>query len=103
MTAKDEAKQLDSVTDRVQENDTLDSSKAASAMAALNSTKSSRSSQEKELAKIQISKDDVHVLVEELEITEDDADRTLREVILDGAAEDGKSPLGEALRRLLEA
>lgn len=103
MTAKDEAKQLDSVTDRFQENETLDSSKAKSAMAVLISNSASGLPDHKMLAKIQISKEDVDVIVNELEVSEDVADRTLREVIFEGAVKEGKSPLGEALRRLLNS
>ncbi len=100
MTAKDEAKQLDSVTDRVQENETLDSSKAKSAMAALTSSSSDAIAEQKKLAKIKISKEDVDLIVDELEITEDVASKTLREVIAQGI-EEGKTPLGEALRKLI--
>mmetsp|Transcript_18696 Transcript_18696/g.23538 ORF Transcript_18696/g.23538 Transcript_18696/m.23538 type:complete len:102 (+) Transcript_18696:56-361(+) len=101
MTAEDEAKQLDSVTDRVQEHETLDSSKAKTAMAALTSgTKIGED--HKKLAKIKISKEDVLVIVDELEVTEDIAARALREVMFEGI-EDGKTPLGEAMRRLLVA
>lgn len=103
MTAEDEEKQLDSVTDRVQEHETLDSSKAKSAMAAFTSSSSSGASDHKKLAKIKISKEDVDMIVNELEVTEDIADRALREVIFEGVVEEGKSPLGEALRRLLVA
>ena len=103
MTADDEAKQLDSVTDRVQEHETLDSSKAKSAMAALTSSSSAGMSDQKKLAKIKISKEDVDVIVNELEVSEDIADRVLREVISEGVVGEGGSPLGEALRRLLVA
>lgn len=103
MAAKDEAKQLDSVTDRVQENETMDSSKAKSAMAALTSGSSSGISDHKKLAKIKVSKEDVDIIVNELEVGDDVAERTLREVIFEGVVEEGKSPLGEALRRLLVA
>lgn len=103
MTTKDEAKQLDSVTDRVQENETLDSSKALTAMAALKSKALSGIPDSKQLAKIEISKSDVDILVNELEITDDIADRVLREVIFEGAVGEGESALGVALRRLLHA
>ena len=102
MTAEDEAKQLDKVTDRVQEHETLDSSKAKSAMAALTSSSSAGISDHKKLAKIKISKEDVLIIVDELEVSEDIAARVLREVIFEGV-EEGTSPLGEALRRLLVA
>ncbi len=72
MTAEDEAKQLDSVTDRVKEHETLDSSKAKSAMAALTSSSSAGISDHKKLAKIKISKEDVLVIVDELEVSQED-------------------------------
>ncbi len=100
MTADDEAKQLDSVTDRVQENETLDSSKAKTAMAALSSTSSDAIAEQKKLAKIKISKEDVELIMSEMEVTEDIASRALREVISRGV-EEGKTPLGEALRKLI--
>jgi|EP01083_Nonionella_stella_P226580 NACalpha-BTF3-like transcription factor len=103
MTAENEEKQLDSVTDRVQEHETLDSSKAKSAMAALTSTSSAGVSDQKKLAKIKISKEDVEIIMNELEVSEDVASGALREVIFEGTIEEGKSPLGEALRRLLVA
>mmetsp|Transcript_19819 Transcript_19819/g.24440 ORF Transcript_19819/g.24440 Transcript_19819/m.24440 type:complete len:105 (-) Transcript_19819:15-329(-) len=104
MTAIDEAKQLDSVTDRVQENETLDSSKAKSAMAALTSNSTDDGAAHlKKLAKIKVSEEDVAIIVDELEESDETATRALREVIFEGIAEKGGSPLGEALRRLLVA
>ena len=44
-----------------------------------------------------------YIIVNELEVSDDVAERTLREVIFEGAVEEGQSPLGEALRRLLVA
>ena len=102
MTEEEEAKQLDSVTDRVQENEALDSSKAKSAMAALTSSSSDAIAEQRKLAKINISKEDVEVIMNEMEVTEDVASRTLREVIAKGI-EEGHSPLGEALRKLITA
>lgn len=84
----------------------LDSSKAKTAIAALNSSSSAGKLDQTKLANIKVTKEDVDWIVHELEVTEDVADRTLREVIFDNdgaVVEEGKGPLGEALRRLLVA
>eukprot|EP00552_Chaetoceros_brevis_P003813 CAMPEP_0197736134 /NCGR_PEP_ID=MMETSP1435-20131217/1455_1 /TAXON_ID=426625 /ORGANISM="Chaetoceros brevis, Strain CCMP164" /LENGTH=106 /DNA_ID=CAMNT_0043324175 /DNA_START=9 /DNA_END=329 /DNA_ORIENTATION=- len=74
-------------------------------------------SAKKALAAIEVSKEDIDVLVEELEISEDVADKALREVLFEGGgivtvtvtdgggegAGAGASPLGEALRRLIRS
>ena len=98
MTAKDEAKQLDSVTDRVQEVE-LDDSKAQEAMTALSSAKKEDYNKAAALASITVSKEDVALIVSELEVTDEVAERVLREVALDGADE-GKM-LEAALRKLV--
>ena len=128
MTAQDEAKQLDSVTDRVtEEESTMDASAAKSKVLSLSSDgmymdsadEEKSKSAKKALAAIEVSKEDIDVLVEELEISEDAADKALREVLFEGAgagAETGitdggegaspsasASPLGEALRRLIRS
>mmetsp|Transcript_17368 Transcript_17368/g.16838 ORF Transcript_17368/g.16838 Transcript_17368/m.16838 type:complete len:98 (+) Transcript_17368:136-429(+) len=94
MTAAEEAKQLDSVTDIVQEKE-MDESKAKDAMSALSTTVPSMLSDEKN-AKIAVSKEDVDVIVSELEVTEETAIKALREV-----AANGQSPLLEAALRSL--
>ena len=98
MTAKDEAKQLDSVTDRVQEVE-LDDSKAQEAMTALSSAKKEDDNKAAALASITVSKEDVALIVSELEVTDEVGERVLREVALDGADE-GKM-LEAALRKLV--
>uniref|UniRef100_A0A7S3Q071 Nascent polypeptide-associated complex subunit alpha-like UBA domain-containing protein n=1 Tax=Chaetoceros debilis TaxID=122233 RepID=A0A7S3Q071_9STRA len=123
MTAQDEAKQLDSVTDRVtEEESTMDASAAKSKVLSLSSdvhtgkfmdsaAEEKSKSAKKALAAIEVSKEDIDVLVEELEISEDVADKALREVLFegggivtDGAGEGASpSPLGEALRRLIRS
>jgi hypothetical protein len=92
MTAEDqEAKQLDSVTDRVQETE-LDESRSNKALSALNSAKSGSAA----AASISVvKKEDVDVICAELEVTEDEAAAALRDV----AAEGGN--LTDALRRLV--
>eukprot|EP01083_Nonionella_stella_P013390 37715_1 len=122
MTAQDEAKQLDSVTDRVtEEESTMDASAAKSKVLSLSSdvhtytgmdsaAEEKSKSAKKALAAIEVSKEDIDVLVEELEISEDVADKALREVLFEGAGSgsgsgvsEGGSPLGEALRRLIRS
>lgn len=96
MTAAEEAKQLDSVTDVVQEKE-LDDSKAQQAMASLAATTKSQLAAAP--SSIAVSKEDVALIVSEMEITEDEATRVLREVAEDVG--DGKSIVEEALRRLV--
>ena len=90
MAADEEAKQLDSVTDRVQETE-LDESRSNKALSALNSAKSGSAAS----ASISVKKEDVDVIVAELEVTEDEAAAALRRV----AAEGGN--LTDALRMLV--
>lgn len=97
MTAEDEAKQLDSVTDIHNEKD-IDESKAKQAMSALTSNTSSAAEKKSEGNKkdIVVSKDDVAVIVAELEVTEDEARAALRAV-----ASEGKTSVAAALRKLV--
>jgi NACalpha-BTF3-like transcription factor len=90
MTAEEEAKQLDSVTDRVQETE-LDASRSNKALSALNSAKSGLAA----AASISVKKEDIDVIVAELEVSEDEAAAALRVV----AAEGGN--LTDALRKLV--
>ncbi len=97
MTAADEAKQLDSVTDIVHEKE-MDESKAKDAMSAL-STVQNVSESDKMNAKIAaVSKEDVNVIVSELEVTEDVAMKALRDA---ASTVDGTNVLEEALRNLV--
>jgi len=81
MAAEEEAqaKQLDSVTDVVQEQE-VDATKAQQAMNALSpdSRKDSALSDSEHLAANVIVKEDVDLIVSELDVTEDLARRTLR-------------------------
>jgi NACalpha-BTF3-like transcription factor len=93
MTAREEAKQLDSVTDRVQDKE-FDENVAKDAMSALRQQSENQTEQQQTVA---VSKDDVDLIVEQLEVSRDEAERALREV----KDEDGKSALFLALRKLV--
>jgi len=99
----EEAKHLDSVTDHVQEQE-FDASKAKDAMTAL-AIKPGGSDVLKnnvKKRKVILSKEDVSILVSELEILEDRAERALREVAEEGTWDhEEKGVLKEALRRLI--
>jgi NACalpha-BTF3-like transcription factor len=97
MTAAEEAAQLDSVTDVFMEAE-LDSSKAQQAMSALSTAKKEEDSEAAALAAVAVSKEDVEMIVSELEVTEEVAERVLREVAAE--AKEGKM-LEAALRRLV--
>ena len=76
--AQEQAKQLDSVTDNVAEKE-VDASKAQEAMNALAS--SGKQAQEAAAAQqVTVSKQDVDLIVSELEVSEEVAIKTLREV-----------------------
>jgi hypothetical protein len=99
------AKQLDSVTDRVQETE-LDDVRAKEAMSALGGDNGDDSALK--LSEMRVSKEDIAVVVEELEVTEDTAEATLKQVSMEmhqaGKSIDGSSVvLEEALRRLITA
>lgn len=96
MTAADEAKQLDSVTDVVKEAE-IDESKAQQAMSALSSSKQGEDSNAAALASISVSKEDVAIIVDHLEVTEDVAKKALREAAV---ANQGKI-LETAIRKLV--
>lgn len=92
-----EAQQLDSVTDMVQEQE-LDASKAQEAMSALNSAHTKDDEKAAALAAVVVSKDDIAVVVDEMQVTEDEADKVLREVAVDGYENE---MLKAALRKLV--
>ena len=95
MTAEEEAKQLDSVTDMHTDTE-FDSSKAQEAMSALTSA-GNKDSGAAEV--IKVSKDDVAVITAELEVTDEVAEKALREAAMEVG--DGNSPLAAALRSLV--
>ena len=79
--AEAEAKQLDSVTDMVAEQ-TVDETKAQEAMSALSSvTKESTVKKIQEVASI--VKEDVELIMSELDVTEDVARKTLHDVAVE--------------------
>ena len=100
MTTEDEAKQLDSVTDRVQVKE-LDESRATQALAgALSGTSSV--GQTGGATTFIPKKEDVAVIVDELEVTEDEAVAALRSVAAE-RGEDGTQLVAAALRRLVRS
>ena len=98
MTAEEEAKQLDSVTDNHQESE-LDSSKASEALGSLGKASASGAtgSPPDSVAKA-VKPDDVALIVAELEVTPDEAAQALREV---AAVNDGTDLVPLALRKLV--
>ncbi|VEU37940.1 unnamed protein product [Pseudo-nitzschia multistriata] len=96
MTAEAEAKQLDSVTDVVKEAE-IDTAKAQEAIGLIRS-KTNDDQQAAALAAVTISRGDVELIVSELEVTEEVAERTLREVSLDAK---GGNVVEAALRVLI--
>jgi NACalpha-BTF3-like transcription factor len=97
MTEAAQAAQLDSVTDRVTETE-LDASKAQEAMSALSTTNPEDDAKAAALASVAVSKEDVALIVSEMEVTEEVAERVLREVALE--LKEG-NVLEEALRKLV--
>mmetsp|Transcript_9990 Transcript_9990/g.23365 ORF Transcript_9990/g.23365 Transcript_9990/m.23365 type:complete len:102 (+) Transcript_9990:117-422(+) len=99
MTAEEEAKQLDSVTDNHQESE-LDSSKASEALGSLGKASASGATgapPDSAAAKA-VKPDDVALIVAELEVTSDEAAQALREA----AAASGDGDLvPSALRKLV--
>mmetsp|Transcript_128068 Transcript_128068/g.190841 ORF Transcript_128068/g.190841 Transcript_128068/m.190841 type:complete len:135 (-) Transcript_128068:1575-1979(-) len=97
MTEAAQAAQLDSVTDRVKETE-LDASKAQQAMSALSTTNNEGDAKAAALASVAVSKEDVALIVAEMEVTEEVAERVLREVASE--LKEG-NVLEEALRKLV--
>jgi NACalpha-BTF3-like transcription factor len=96
MTAEEEAKQLDSVTDRVAETE-LDSSRANQALGALSKSKKS------EEKSITVKREDVDVIVQELECSESDATDALRKALEEDGGLEGEQLVSAALTRLVVA
>eukprot|EP00536_Pseudo-nitzschia_multiseries_P004456 jgi/Psemu1/302609/fgenesh1_kg.74_\ len=96
MAAEAEAKQLDSVTDVVKEAE-IDTAKAQEAIGLI-SAKKDDDHKAAALAAVTVSKDDVDLIVSELEVTEEIAEQALREVSLEAR---GGSVVEAALRMLI--
>mmetsp|Transcript_11467 Transcript_11467/g.13141 ORF Transcript_11467/g.13141 Transcript_11467/m.13141 type:complete len:104 (+) Transcript_11467:63-374(+) len=95
----EEAKQLDSVTDNVQAKE-FDVNQAKDAMASLKTTEQSTGLSEKD--QIAVSKEDVNLIIEQLDVTEEEAERALREAISEKTNNgDGKSAIYFALQKLI--
>lgn len=96
MTEKEaQAKQLDSVTDNVEEQE-VDTDRAKQAMSSLMTKKDSACDSSEQVA---VSKEDVALIVSELEVSEEVAQKTLREVAAQLA--EGESMVHAALRKLV--
>ncbi|OAY69810.1 huntingtin-interacting protein K [Ananas comosus] len=80
---QEQSKALDKLTDRVEEDRQLDSTRVQEAMAALASAKeadwNAMRMREKELAAVKINPIDVDIIANELELDKKVAERTLRE------------------------
>lgn len=96
MEAQEQAKQLDSVTDRFEEKE-VDAEKAREAITSLATTGASRAS-DKQL--VSVDREDVESIVSELEVTNEVAEKILREVA-DEANAAGEPPILTALRKLV--
>ena len=96
MAAEAEAKQLDSVTDVVKEAE-IDTAKAQEAIGLI-TAKKENDHKEAALAAVNISKEDVGLIVSEMEVTEEGAERVLREVSLEAK---GGDVVEAALRALI--
>lgn len=103
MTAAAEAKHLDSVTDHVQEQE-LDEGRVTSAMSALSinkSTDANGSGVDASSASTRtVSKEDIAFIVEQLECTNEVAEKALRDVVVEDE-ENSSAIVGAALRLLI--
>jgi HYPK UBA domain len=103
--AEAQAKQLDSVTDRFEEQE-VDSAKALQAMHALSPPTSASGAAGDDLAellaKVVVNKADVELICQELEVTEELAIQTLRQVAVQKGNNNNKSEamVTAALRKL---
>mmetsp|Transcript_9335 Transcript_9335/g.16874 ORF Transcript_9335/g.16874 Transcript_9335/m.16874 type:complete len:103 (-) Transcript_9335:137-445(-) len=100
MTAEEEANQLDSVTDRVQETE-LDESRANQALGALSGNAADASGGGNNNETMEVKKEDVDVIVAELECTEDEAEAALRAAAGGEAGVEGEKLVAAAVRRMV--
>ena len=96
MTAADEAKQLDSVTDRVAETE-LDSSRANQALGALAAAKQSEANSST------VKQEDVDVIVAELECLREEAVESLIKSLEEDGTLEGEELISVALTRLVSS
>ena len=96
MEKHEQAKQLDSVTDRVQEQE-VDALRAQQAMSSLSSK--NEDSDMNSSDQVAVSKEDIDLIVSELEVTEEHAKKTLQEVA--GSLKEGDTLVVAALRKLV--
>jgi NACalpha-BTF3-like transcription factor len=96
--AQEQAKQLDSVTDNVDEKE-VDASKAHEALSALSSAKTQKTSPAEHLCVV--SKEDVDLIVSELEVTEEVAVKALREAAAAASSHVGEPLVVTALRKVV--
>ena len=94
--AENQAKQLDSVTDRVEEQE-VDSTKAMNALGALATPAAHAQASNVAIA---VAPKDIQIICDELEVTEEVATRTLRQVAQENKQE-GESMVAAALRKLI--
>ena len=94
--AENQAKQLDSVTDRVEEQE-VDSTKAMNALGALATPAAHAQASNVAIA---VAPEDIQIICDELEVTEEVATRTLRQVAQENKQE-GESMVAAALRKLI--
>jgi NACalpha-BTF3-like transcription factor len=92
------AKQLDSVTDNFEEQE-VDATKAQQAMSAWSTGKQASALSEED--QVAVSKEDVELIMSELEVTEEVAKRTLRQVAVD--VKEGESMVVAALRKMVSS
>jgi NACalpha-BTF3-like transcription factor len=96
MEAQEQAKQLDSVTDRFDEKE-VDATKAQEAVSALSSSKQAQQLATKDAC---VSKEDVDLIVSELEVTEEAAEKALREAACE-VKDNGERMVVAALKKLV--
>ena len=103
--AQEQAKQLDSVTDNVQETE-VDETKAQEAMGALSAGKADASKRAANHHAVEksILQEDVDLICNELDVTEETAKRALREAAMELGANNGQaaqSLVVKALKKLV--